>query len=65
MYEHGLGTAADLPEAAQYYRDSADRGHAQGQWNLGRMYAETSWGKYDNTEAARWYRLFGGLMGSF
>ena len=36
-YYNGTGVAKDQAEAVKYYRLAADQGHAQAQFNLGRI----------------------------
>jgi hypothetical protein len=38
MYEEGRGVSQDLQQAAFLYRKAAEQGHAEAQWQLGRMF---------------------------
>lgn len=59
MYDLGRGVAADLSQAALWYRRAAEQGLAMAQHNLARMY-EVGEGvkssEYSLTAAASWYR---------
>jgi uncharacterized protein len=50
----GYGMARDPQRAAFWYRQAADRGHPEAQFNLGLLYAKGEGVKRDNAQAARW-----------
>jgi len=56
-YEEGNGVTKDLAEAAKYYRQAADLGLAEGQFNLGLCYAGGVGVAEVPAEAAKWYQL--------
>ena len=56
MYRTGQGVDQDAAEAAKWYRQAADQGHAQAQANLGFMYATGQGVEQNDTQAANWYR---------
>jgi hypothetical protein len=54
MTLEGFGVAQDPQQAAYWYRLAADKGHAEAQFNLGRLYAGGKGVKRDEEQAARW-----------
>ena len=69
MYGIGQGVPQDYAEATKWYRLAAEQGHADAQFNLGRMYANkvSNWVArlrasldlgvpHDDAEAVKWYR---------
>ena len=50
------GKTKDYTEAVKWYRKSAEKGNANGQFNLGYMYDKGLGVAQDYTEAVRWYR---------
>ena len=48
-------------EAARWYRISAGKGHAEGQYNLGWMYAEGRGVEKNEEQAAKWFREASGI----
>ena len=38
MYYNGYGVRQDYAEAVKWYRQAAEQGHAEAQYNLGEMY---------------------------
>jgi len=52
----GRGAMQDYAEAIQWYRKAAEQGHANGQCNLGVMYANGRGVMQDYAEAIQWYR---------
>lgn len=52
----GYGMPQDFVQAAYWYRQAADRGHAEAQFNLAHLYARGQGVPKDEQEAARWCR---------
>ncbi|SPE41973.1 Sel1 domain protein repeat-containing protein [Candidatus Sulfopaludibacter sp. SbA3] len=52
----GYGMPQDFVQAAYWYRQAADHGHAEAQFNLARLYAHGQGVPRDDSEAARWCR---------
>jgi TPR repeat protein len=50
----GHGIPQDAQQAAYWYRKAADKGHAEAQFNLARLYATGKGVKRDEEQAARW-----------
>ena len=53
----GRGVPQDIGEAVRWYRLAAEQGDADGQSQLGAMYADGTGVPQDDAEAVRWYRL--------
>ena len=53
---YGEGVPQDYAEAARWYRQAAEQGHADAQLNLGIMYDNGQGVPQDDVEAVRWYR---------
>ena len=51
MYYYGNGMEKDKSEAAKWYREAAEQGHAKAQYNLGLCLDSEN----NKTEAAKWY----------
>ena len=58
-YLTGNGVTQDYGEAVRCYRQAAQMGHEQAQFNLGECYAQGTGVPQDFAEAACWYRLSG------
>ena len=56
MYHNGLGVVQDYVEAIKWYRNAAEHGDAQAQYNLGIMYEKGNGIIQDYIEASEWYR---------
>lgn len=56
MQVAGYGMDQDYVQAAYWYRQAADHGHAEAQFNLARLYAHGQGVPKDDKEAARWCR---------
>jgi TPR repeat protein len=52
----GYGVQQDQQAAAYWYRQAAEQGHAEAQFNLGRLYATGQGVPRDQEEALRWIR---------
>ncbi len=52
----GYGIAQDQKLAAHWYQLAAEKGHAEAQFNLGRLYATGKGVPHDEEQAARWVR---------
>jgi len=53
----GYGVQQDQKQAAYWYELAAQKGHAEAQYNLGRLYAEGKGGiPHDDEQAVRWVR---------
>lgn len=53
----GYGVPQDQKQAAYWYELAAQKGHAEAQYNLGRLYAEGKGGiPHDDEQAVRWVR---------
>jgi len=50
----GYGMPRDPKQAAYWYQLAADQGHAEAQFNLGRLYSSGQGVKHDREQAARW-----------
>ncbi len=50
----GYGTPQDPQQAATWYRQAADKGHPEAQFNLARLYASGKGVNHDEEQAARW-----------
>ncbi len=50
----GHGMPQDAGQAAYWYRQAADQGHTEAQFNLGRLYSSGQGVKRDEEQAARW-----------
>ncbi len=59
LYNHGKGEPANYPEAFAHFMKAAERGHAQSQFYLGRMYHLESSIGIDIEAAKKWYHLAG------
>lgn len=57
LHFHGRGVAHDVAEARALYRKAAERGHALGQYRLGRMMQEGYAGRLDPVAAYMWLTL--------
>lgn len=56
LYEHGSGTAQNLPEAIHWYTQAANQGSAPAQFQLGRIFEEGRGSiKKDLAYALSWY----------
>lgn len=58
-YRDGDGTEQDYSKAIEYYRQSADRGDAYGQTNMGFIYYYGKGMEQNYSEALKWYKLAG------
>ncbi len=56
MYRKGQGVPQDYAEAPRWYRQAAEQGDADAQYNLGVMYNDGQGVAQDYAEAVRWYR---------
>jgi hypothetical protein len=56
MYATGTGVAQDYVKAAQWYREAAENGDPNAQYNLGTMHYHGRGVSQDSAEAARWFR---------
>ena len=56
MYANGHGVPQDYAEAVRWYREAANQGYAEAQYNLGVMYGKGEGVPQDHAEAVRWYR---------
>jgi TPR repeat protein len=56
MYATGQGVAQDHAEAVKWFRQAADQGNADAQFNLGVMYATGQGIAQDRAEAVKWFR---------
>jgi hypothetical protein len=61
IFEKGLGTTADYPSAASWYRKAAEQEYAPAQINLGYLYERGLGVAVDEVEALNWYRRAAGL----
>jgi len=52
----GYGMEQDQKQAAYWYQLAADKGHAEAQFNLGRLYATGEGVPHDEEQALRWVR---------
>jgi TPR repeat protein len=52
----GYGVAQDQKQAAYWYRLAAEKGHAEAQFNLSRLYAAGQGVAHDDEQVARWVR---------
>jgi len=52
----GYGMPQDNEKAAYWYRQAAEKGHAEAQFNLGRLFAEGKGVTHDEEQATRWVR---------
>ena len=52
----GYGIQQDQEQAASWYRQAAEKGHAEAQFNLGRLYATGKGVKHDEEQSANWER---------
>jgi len=52
----GYGVPQDQKQAAYWYQLAAEKGHAEAQYNLGRLYATGKGVAHDEEQAARWVR---------
>lgn len=57
MYQYGLGVAADLEKAVEWYGRAAENGDAMAQRIIGDLYADGAMGKPDYAMAAKWYEF--------
>ena len=57
MYAEGRGGAQDVVEAAAWFRQAAEQGHADAQTSLGVMYAKGEGVPQDYVEAHMWLNL--------
>uniref|UniRef100_V9IFX1 Death ligand signal enhancer n=1 Tax=Apis cerana TaxID=7461 RepID=V9IFX1_APICE len=62
-YELGLGTLVDYAQAAKYYNDAAERGHADATYNLGVFYAQGRGGFTVDIDRARSYFVKAAKLG--
>jgi TPR repeat protein len=53
----GEGVDRNPAEAARWWREAADQGLSQAQFNLGVLYEQGQGVKVDYSEAAKWYEL--------
>ena len=56
MYSNGHGISQDYARAMEWYRKSANQGHAQAQFYLGLMYYNGYGVSQDYARAVEWYR---------
>lgn len=54
MYEYGQGTEPDHAKSLEFYKQAAEQGNAEAQFNLGRYYMSEAGGN-NYSEAANWY----------
>ena len=52
----GYGMAQDQKQAAYWYQLAAEKGHAEAQYNIARLYATGNGIPHDEEQAARWVR---------
>jgi len=55
MYDKGQGVPQDYAAAVKWYREAAEQGFAEAQYNLGMMYYTGEGVPQDYAEAAKWY----------
>lgn len=55
MYAEGQGVRQDYVEAVKWFRQAADQGLAQAQYNLGAMYYKGRGVRQDLALAQEWY----------
>jgi TPR repeat protein len=55
-YANGDGVPKDLIEAAKWFSEAAEHGHAAAQFNIGVMYANGKGVKKDSAKAAFWFQ---------
>jgi TPR repeat protein len=56
LYAMGVGVPQDYAEAVKWYREDAEQGNANAQFNLGFMYSAGQGVPQDYTEAVKWFR---------
>ena len=56
LYERGIGTPANQPEAIRWYQTAARNGHPEAQFKVGLMYGRGEGLPQDKNEATRWYK---------
>lgn len=56
MYSNGKGVPQDDREAVRWYRQAAEQGNADAQYNLGLAYANGEGVPQNDREAVKWYR---------
>jgi uncharacterized protein len=56
MYENGKGVAQNYTKAVQWYRQAANQGFAEAQFNVGRMFAAGNGVDKNDLEAMSWFR---------
>lgn len=56
MYDNGMGTAQNLPEAVKWYGKSASQGFAAAETNLGVLHATARGVPQDYAKALEWYQ---------
>ena len=56
MYSNGYGVTQDKSEAVRWYREAAEQGYANAQYNLGAMYYNGEGVRQDKSEAVKWFR---------
>jgi TPR repeat protein len=57
MYEYGLGTAADIKQAASWYEHAANYGYGPAQYNFATLLETGDAGRKDEVEALKYYIL--------
>jgi uncharacterized protein len=55
LYRDGQGVKQDFAEAMAWFRKAAERGYAQAQYNLGKMYLKGQGLAADREEAKKWF----------
>ena len=56
MYNEGIGTPQNYPEAVRWYRKAAEQGYAPAQFNLGNAYYNGERVRQDKSEGISWIR---------
>jgi S1-C subfamily serine protease len=56
LYARGQGVTKDTAEAAKWYRQAADKGHAEAQATLGALYSIGDGVPQDYAQSAAWFR---------
>ena len=56
LYENGKGVAQNYAKAVQWYRQAANQGFAEAQFNVGRMFAAGNGVDKNELEAMSWFR---------
>ena len=57
MHEYGQGVPQDYAEAIRWFREAADQGEANAQFNLGGMYYQGQGVTQDYVLAHKWFNL--------